>query len=536
MAVESPLKSIDDLLEQITERLGTASGPSVREIDELMGVLERDSPDPKLRQGLKRVRQSQELTEGKARRLRDKFFADYKQKQAKAMSAIAAGTNDPKDLMAIFEFKNAQEANEEMRNIFLDELTDAGMTPERSRQVADELAEEYKDIFTKDEMAQAFEEGKTGVGKDAPRRMSLEKAALVESGQLSKERAAMRMPAGTAESKDNLTGDPDALRESKIARGDKPSKKAGPLRPLFEPRTRPEEARFYKAGAGTNIQVDVRPKDPKVAPYMVSAKQSSRFPGMMEITRTATDEKGVSFRKATQASTLNEAFEDVITRGGDVSKGFKKDQVAHFGKIFGLTPDELKGIAGDKGRTGIKPLLIPVEQFFGPVTKGTGAGRVTGLGAFGALGGERPGAVRNFLGDEITPEMLKDPKFLERKLKTAKGMQQFAALSPAKRAMALGGMATIDDVRQAIAKRQGFSRVQPTSNNRPAMRQLRASLQELERAKAAKSLPKKASLKVQSPKSYKKRPGRKFRATKLPGGNPLLNLAMRAVQELRGGL
>ena len=525
---ETPLSQIEALTKEVTEASGRKSGASSRSIDQLLKTLELEDPDPAKRQAYKRLRQKSELIEGKAKRLRDKLFAEYKSMEAKAISAAASGSQDPAELRKIFQFRNAQQAEGEMRQIFLDELSKSGVEPARARQIADELAEEYRETFSRREMASAFEEGRVGARPDAPRRSPTTRAADKRfTTDFTGDQGLSRVPLATADSADNITDldrteryISDKYTPSEFADLPESKRPKGPRAPLLFGGGDPtkEEARFTRVTRAGNLEIDVNPN--KGAPYTLVAKQSRTNPGMVEVTR-------------------------VVRKGNpDRSAGFLKDQVqgvkgkSGLKKLLGLTDEQAERIAYAKNKPGRPGIMIPIDEFYGGLKKGTLKG--TPAAAFFARfagAGKGGGSVRNFLGDEVD---LSDPKVRERLRKSAEGIKKFNALPAAERARLLSDKPTslkqaIEEARKAAAKRAGFSRPQSTlTGNSPLERNLRIMEENLAMAEKAKAAGARVGKGVKLKKRlYERRPGRKFR------GNPILSLLMMAAQSaggLRGGL
>lgn len=494
--------------------------PSPELMQQIDMAMEEASPDPKLRKGFKRLRQSEELAVAKARRLRDKMFAEYKKNSAALMEAAAEGATDPKALREIFQFRDIGEFQREMNDMVMDDLVKSGMTRTKAATIAAQIAEESKESFGREKLIAAFEEG------NVPNIEGYEPAPKRARVKRSEQFRKIRTPEGEPQKfvrLDKVNMDdlgpqrtPKFEQTSDNLTADKEVKERPLFRGAADDPTGMKEAsrkRFTDVSRQVNLEIDVVPTQVKgkkrSAPYTIKAVRSRTKPGMMEVTRVAGKNHP------------------------DASTGFRKDQADALAKIFGLKPETTAAIRYSKGRNTIRPLYIPIDQFYGALKggtkKGTAAARI-----FGGLG-----TIKDYSGKDITKLIREDDKFLEAQRTLAKRLENFSRLPASEReAILLRGMDkgslrdTIEETKRAVAKRAGFSRPQADmSGNTPLERNLRLMKENLEKASRAKARGERVGGGIKLPKKLsQRRPGLKFR------GNPLASLLLGVAQSVGGGL
>ena len=536
LSPEAPdLQILEELIERI--RQSGMGGAKQSDVAAALRMIEEQPINPKAKtkkrkaaekrqHGFKRLRQREDITEQKARRLRDRLFADYKATSRSGRAAAAAellkDSVDPGKLAAIFQYKDGLAATEEINNLFMDDLVKSGLDPQRAREAAEEVSRDFKEVFDKAKNAADFEEGIVGTGtmsgstgktpEKLRRSPSVDKALMFTPDD---PRGKSRIPNEAADSVDNLTDEYIKAGDYKTAANYKPSEKMTEIGPVFTDPETPASSTFSRQSKAANFQVAITPtkgsspgKKPN-APYDLTIVNSKKHPGYMEVRRVQQSKR---------------KFKTV-----DGSFGLSPEQGEFFQKELGLTDDQVKKIVRGKNNPNFRaPLLIPHEDFF--VGR---EGKKPLIQTF-ASGGN----VTNYNGDAVTPEMLADPKVRERLQRNAANVTRIQGLSPGRKAAAIAGPATIEEVKDAIGRAQGFSRAQPVNTNRQ-LAALRRELNAIGTAKATRGFREPSVGSIRSPKFSRGMPrSRQFKATR--GSvirHPLARVVAALAQKgLKGGL
>ncbi len=537
--VEPDLQSLEELLEEIRKGVGGKGGAKDRDVAAALKMIEdqpvkrsgkmkptsKEKASVKRQHGFKRLRQRGEITEQKARRLRDVLFANYKATSRSGRSEVAAmlrDSVDPGKLAAIFQYKDGLAARAEINDLFMDDLVKAGLDPQRAREAAEEVSRDFREVFDKAKNSADFEDGLVGTGtmssttgktpEKLRRSPSVDEAMMFTPDD---PRGKSRFPNETADSGDNLTDEYLKADDYRTAAKNKPSEKMTQIGPLFTDPENPAASQFSRQSKAANFQVAITPtkgsapgKRPD-APYDFTIVNSKKHPGHMEV------------RRVQQSKRKGKLI--------DGSFGLSPVQGKFFKEQLGLSDEKAANVTRVKNNKGGRaPLLISHEDFF--IGK---EGKRPFIQMMASLG-----AVTNYNNDAVTPEMLADPKFRERLRRNAASVNKFQALSSGRKAAAMAAPATIEEAKDAVGRAQGFSRAQPVNTNRQ-LAPLRRELNAIGTARATKGFREPSVASIRSPKFSRGIPvGRQFKATR--GSvvrHPLARLAQVILQQgLKGGL